>query len=198
MFGRISRLVLAGFLLLAGCTNRIVPPDDVVEPARVGVLDHGRHSSLIVETADGMTRYAYGDWGWYAIDQTGAFEGSAALLWPTPAGLGRKDLPGPFSPPAVAQGVRVPIEDAVYLTVEAGRVRRLVAHLEQIFEENASTRLVNRAYDLTFVRHPQPYWLLHNSNQMVKTWLQELGCTVEGAAIRSSWVLAQSSPPDEP
>lgn len=78
------------------------PPQRVVEPVLVGVLDHDRHSGLIVQVPDGMIRYSCGDWDWYALRQTGLLERSAAILWPSQAALGRKQLPGPFSPVAVS------------------------------------------------------------------------------------------------
>ena len=57
---------------------------------------------LIVQVPDGMIRYSCGDWDWYALRQTGLLERSAAILWPSQAALGRKQLPGPFSPVAVS------------------------------------------------------------------------------------------------
>jgi hypothetical protein len=92
--GRVLGALLA--LCLSGCTTVVVPPARVAEPARVALLDHGRHASLVLKTAEsGMVRYAYGDWDWYAQGTTGAIEGSAAVLWPTRAALGRRRLPGP-------------------------------------------------------------------------------------------------------
>lgn len=174
-------------LWLSGCTTVVVPPADVANPVRVGVLDHGRHASLILEVPDAMLHYAYGDWTWYALNQTGVVEGSAAVLWPTRAALGRKRLPGPFSPAAVAREVVVPVEHALYLTVDAGDVGRLVERLERIFEGNRAALVYNRSYDLEFVPHPDPYWIFHNSNQVVVGWLEELGCRVEGPAVLSDW-----------
>ena len=55
-----------------------------------------------MQVPDGMIRYSCGDWDWYALRQTGLLERSAAILWPSQAALGRKQLPGPFSPVAVS------------------------------------------------------------------------------------------------
>lgn len=182
-------------LCLSACTTTVFAPARIEDPAGVGVLDHGRHSSLILEASDGgMLRYAYGDWGWYALDETGIVEGSAAVLWPTPAGLGRMRLPGPFSPAAVSRRVRVPIEHAVYITVEAREVRRLVQRLDRIVDENNETLTYNKSYDLMFVRHPESYWILNNSNLMVRHWLEELGCSVKGPGIFAIWARGTASP----
>jgi hypothetical protein len=166
----------------------VFPPERVSDPVQVGVLDHGHHTSLILQfPGDGMRRYSYGDWEWYALRQTGLAEGSAAVFWRTQAALGRKELPGPFSPAAVAREVRVPIEHALYLTVDARAVRSLVARLDRIYDANFAERVDNQAYDLVFVPHPEPYSILHNSNQVVAGWLEQLQCRVEGPALFAIW-----------
>jgi hypothetical protein len=180
-------LVAASTLWLLGCAATIYPPQRVAEPVQVGVLDHGHHASLIVQIPDGMLRYSYGDWNWYALRQTGPTEGTSAVLWPTQAALGRKELPGPFSPIAVVREVHVPIEDAIYLTVDAHAVGRLVDRLERIHRENSAAHVYNEAYDLVFAPHPEPYSIAHNSNRVVADWLEQLGCRVEGTALFSVW-----------
>ena len=140
-----------------------VPAAEVAAPSQVGVLDHGQHSSLILQISDGMVRYSYGDWQWYALRQTGPIEGTAALFWPSAAALGRKQLPGPFSPAAVTRAFRVAIEHALYVTVDASDVQLLVGRLDRIYEENHAERVDNAAYDLVFVPYPEPYSMFHNS-----------------------------------
>ena len=180
---------------LQACTTTVVPPANVAEPARIGVLDHGNHASLVLEVADGRTvQYAYGEWRWYAMEQTGVIQGLAAVLWPTRAALGRKRLPVRLSPASVADQIRVPVEDAVYLMVEAEDVARLVGRLDRMFEEHSEARVVSGLRDLEFVPHPEPYWIGHNSNRVLAGWLEELGCRVEGPTILSDWRLADPLP----
>jgi hypothetical protein len=181
-------LAVASPLWLCGCANTVFPPQHVTDPIQVGVLDHGHHTSLILQIAsDGMRRYSYGDWRWYALRQTGLAEGSAAVFSRTQAALGRKELPGPFSPAAVVREVRVPIEHALYLTVDAGDIRTLVARLDRIYDANLAERVDNQAYDLVFVPHPEPYSIFHNSNRVVAEWLEQLQCRVEGPALFAIW-----------
>jgi hypothetical protein len=188
-------LALAASLCLCGCAATVVPPQHATDPVQVGVLDHGQHTSLIVEIpGNGMRRYSYGDWRWYALRQTGPLEATSAVFWPSKAGLGRKQLPGPFSPAAVAREVRVPIEHALYFRVAAGDVRGLVDRLDRIYHANFAERVDNRAYDLVFVPYPEPYWIFHNSNQMVAAWLEQLGCQVEGPALFAIWRLDAVAP----
>jgi hypothetical protein len=181
-------LLVALLLAASACRTNIQPPEGVAEPARIALLDHGRHASLILETpGGGMTRYAYGDWHWYAAGRNRFVDGVAALLWPTQAALGRRQFDGPFAPHTILQQVHVPIEHTIVLNVEARRIDRLVEHLNRIYEDNRAMRLDSRAYDLVFVPHPERYWMLNNSNQMVGRWLEALGCRVGGLALFSDW-----------
>lgn len=177
------------FLALPGCATTIYPPTTVAAPAKVAVLDHGRHASLVVEVPGEprMVRYSYGDWAWYAFQQTGVIEATDAMIWPSQAALGRRELIGAPTPESVARGVRVAIEDAIFIEVEASAARDLIARLDGIYAANLATRIYNDAYDLEFVHHPDEYWVFHNSNQMVAKWLALLGCEVAGPAILSNW-----------
>src|SRR5690606_41808804 len=94
-------LAVAAPLWLWGCAATVYPPRDVAEPAAVGILDHDRHTSLIVAVPEGMIRYSYGDWNWYALRRTGPIDGTGALLLPTKAGHRRQEPCGPFPPMAV-------------------------------------------------------------------------------------------------
>lgn len=177
-------------LWLAACATTVFPPQPVADPAQIGILDHGWTASLIMEIPDrGMLRYAYGDWNWYALGQTGPAEASSAMLWPSEAALGRMELPGPFSPTAVSREVRVSIEQALYLIVDARDVRRLVDRLDRIFDENRARSVYNEAPHLVFVPHPEPYSMFHNSNHMVAAWLEQLGCRLDGITLFSNWKL---------
>jgi hypothetical protein len=188
-------VAIATPLWLVACATTVFPPQRVADPAQIGVLDHGHHASLVLEMpGGGMRRYSYGDWQWYALRQTGPAEASSALLWPSQAALGRRELPGPFSPSAVSREVRVPIEHALYLTVDARDVRRLVDGLDRIFYENRAGSIYNEAYDLVFVPHPDPYSMVHNSNQVVADWLEQMECRVEGTALFSVWRRGTTAP----
>jgi hypothetical protein len=83
--GRCPALAVTAPLWLFGCGATVYPPRHVPAPSQVGVLDHDRHSSLILQIPDGMVRYFYGDWQWYALRQTGPLEGISALFRPSKA-----------------------------------------------------------------------------------------------------------------
>ncbi|NIR59838.1 MAG: hypothetical protein GWO02_10075, partial [Gammaproteobacteria bacterium] len=136
-----------------------------------------------------IVRYSYGDWTYYAQVQAGVREASAAVLWPTRAGLGRRELPGPLTAAAVRRDVRVWVEELYELSVDSQRIARLRTRLDSIYEANLETRIYNAAYDLEFVYHPRAYWAFQNSNQVVAGWLKELGCRVRGPVLFSNWHL---------
>ena len=176
---------------LSGCAPvTVVPPADPVQPVPVFLLDHGRHSSLVVPTPSGaLIRYSYGDWEYYALGRTSLARGLAALLAPTPAALGRRELPGPPGPIQVRRQVRVGIEQLFSIDVAEADVARLGEQLDGLYQAGRPTRVYSAAMDLDFVHHPAPYTLRHNSNRMVAEWLRVLGCEVRGQPVLSDWRL---------
>lgn len=180
-------LALAAIALLVGCANHVVPPVDVRDPAFVFVLDHGRHTSLVVSTPEGgLVRYAYGDWRFYAKRETGLGRAIAALLWQTPGALGRRELRGPPTAEAVRARIPLVIVNLYGIEVEQARVEALRKELDAIFAA-AEQPLDTPETDLIFVPHPRAYTLSHNSNTAVAGWLTQLGCEVRGPAINARW-----------
>ncbi|UCC72919.1 MAG: hypothetical protein JSV86_21665 [Gemmatimonadota bacterium] len=200
--GRVSvarRLVavsaVIGLLFCQACTTVIMPPVVPDEPRTVFLLDHGRHASLALPGRDGgVVRYSYGDWRYYAQVNTGLSEASAAVLWPSRAGLGRRELSGPPTAAAVRRQLLVWVEGIYELVVDSQEIEALRARLDSIYEANLETRIYNAAYDLEFVHHPSAYWVFHNSNQVIARWLKELDCRVGGPVLLSNWKV--DLPPD--
>lgn len=186
MRGLCMAVLLSG---LQACATIVVPPNVEHGGVPVFLLDHGRHSSLVLPAPDHhVVRYAYGDWSYYARVETGPYRGSSALLWPTQGALGRRELPGPPTLAAVRQQVKVPVVHIFRLTVEAKKADKLRQRLHGIFEYNKSTLLYNHLYDLYFVHDPRPYDIAHDSNRQVADWLIDLGCRIRGGPpLFSNW-----------
>lgn len=176
-------------VLLTGCAGvPVTPPPAPQDPVSVFLLDHGRHSSLVLPGGlGGMLRYSYGDWEFYALRRTSLATGLAALFGPTQAALGRKALPGPMTELMVRQQVRIGIERLFELRVERDAVNALHRQLEEMFHDAQDARIYNAEMDVEFVPHPIPYSLNHNSNRVAGEWLEALGCTVGGRAVFSRW-----------
>ncbi|MFU8895777.1 MAG: hypothetical protein ACNA8J_05270 [Gammaproteobacteria bacterium] len=180
-------LLLCALLIFGGCTTHITPPTEVEEPAMVFVLDHGRHTSLVVSTPEGaLVRYAYGDWRYYAERETGVIPAIAALLWNTPAALGRRELPGPPTSEAVREQVPLVISAVYGIEVERTRIETLRVELDAVFDEAEEVRETPET-QLFFVRYPRAYNLRHNSNTVIADWLERLGCETRGPALVASW-----------
>ena len=179
-------------LLLTGCTVVLTPPSPPQEGRALFLLDHGRHSSLVLERDDGgLARYSYGDWRYYAEGEATWGVGFWALLRPTPAALGRRLLPGPADESSLRKQVAVGVERLFPLCAEAVAVDRLLGELDQLHQGEHSQRLFRPDYDLEFVPHPLPYTLQHNSNYVVGSWLQQLGVGVAGHPRLANWRVAE-------
>ncbi|WP_410473920.1 hypothetical protein [Guyparkeria sp. TX1] len=189
VFRLCASIALAGGagLLLGACTTTIVPPASVDRPQSVFVLDHGRHSSLVLPHPDGFVRYAYGDWGWYAEVETGTTEASRAVLLPSRAGLGRSVKGEAATANGVRAGLIVGIQDLHEVQVETDQVATLRSSLEGLYRDNEDSLKYNAVYDLAFVEHPEAYAFWNNSNHKVAEWLRRLGCGIEGSAFWASW-----------
>ncbi|NIR88507.1 MAG: DUF2459 domain-containing protein [Gammaproteobacteria bacterium] len=182
-------------LSLGACATVVVPPAAPGQAEAVYLLDHGRHSSLVLPAADGgMVRYEYGDWAYFALNERGARAVSGALFGPSTAALGRQRLPGPASAFAVRRHVRVSIENLYVLEVEREGVRTLRERLDAIHESAGEKPVYNPRYELEFVRHPDAYSASRNSNSMVADWLQSLGCRVAGWKLWASWDIRPPRP----
>jgi hypothetical protein len=186
-----ATLLLALLLSLGGCATQVTPPAQVQMPAKVFVLDHGRHTSLVLSTAeDGLVRYAYGDWRFYAERDTGLPGAIAALLWNTPAALGRREFPGPPTADIVRARIPLKIEALYEIEVERARVDALRAELDAIFAAADQVRETPETH-LFFAPHPRAYNLRHNSNTAIAHWLEQLGCETRGPAILAKWAFVQ-------
>ncbi|HSO99841.1 MAG TPA: hypothetical protein VLN90_00105 [Thioalkalivibrio sp.] len=174
-------------LLLSACgTTGVIPPKTPQEPVPVFLLDHGRHTSLVLPAPDGtMTRYVYGDWRYYAERRTGLGYAIAAISWPTQSALGRRHLPGPPTEAAVRVQVRVYAQEIHAFPAEAARVAALRGRLNAYFETGEVRETPE--VDLSFVAYPHPYSLRNNSNAVIADWLTELGAEVSRRPVWAGW-----------
>jgi hypothetical protein len=197
------RTTLPALLLAAtGCATTVVPPDDVKDPITVYLLDHGRTTSLVLPIESGaggtsqspaLVRYTYGDWNWYALENTGTIDGLLALFWPTRGTLGRRELGGRGPGETAAAAIRRQVDEIDHVhevRVERAALRRLTGRLESLYRANLHTAVEGKLSDLTFVHHPRPYTAFGNSNHQVSDWLRDLGCGIRGFAFFADWRVA--------
>ena len=188
--------VLAFMVLAAGCSTTVIAPEAPTEPVTAFLLDHGGTSSLVLPGAhSNMTCYAYGDWNWYAMRNTGPIDGLRALFWPSQGTLGRRDFPGPPDAHIIRERLRaITIQELLPVTVARADVERLRRRLDE--EHRAGAQVATaEVLDIEFVQHPLRYSYFHNSNHAVAGWLRELGCEIRGAAFHSRWRIEPPSGP---
>lgn len=176
-------------LLLAGCGAVVVGPGEIDGESRtVYLLEHGRHSSLML-TADDQTRirYAYADWAWYVDDEAGLRTGLNAMLRQSRSALGRQRLPAAQPDERLADVVGVGIEEVHAFEADASKVDQLINSLEAMFLARAEAPYYSPKRHLTFVEHPEPYTFSKNSNHRVADWLREVGVKVDGNPAVGRW-----------
>jgi hypothetical protein len=186
---RCGLVVSSVVLFLTGCvTTTLETPDKPENPRTVFLIDHGRHSSLVLSTEDGdLIRYAYGDWRYYADQDTSLSSGAAALLWETPATLARGELEGPPELAVLKSQLRVGVEDTYGFEVSGADADSLREQLDDLFSQGASEHQYVGAYDMTFSPHPEPYTWRNNSATMIGRWMSQLGVGVKGWSLVASW-----------
>lgn len=212
--GFMKRIILVALILLLGtaCGATVTPPSPEQNGREVVLLQHARHSSLLLTRADrGRVRYAYGDWAWYVEGETGVISGARALFWPSRAGLGRAEFPPlraqPVRPQPNSPGVELPnerleqligvgVDKAHYFSVSPRRVDTLLERLDGEYSASGEQPYFRAGRHLYFVPHERPYHLLHSSNPVVADWLRTLGLEVRGSPLLGIWNIAESGKAD--
>lgn len=180
--------------LLAGCGATILPPASVEQSRPVYLLQHARHSSLLLTAADSSrVRYAYGDWAWYVEEREGVASGTRAVLWPSRAALGRLPLPPAQEGEQLAWVIGVGIDRAYCMQLEGRLVDQLLAELDAQYHASDLSPHFSATRNLYFVRHPRGYTLLHNSNHVTASWLSSLGVRVHGSPALGRWEMGASA-----
>lgn len=179
---------LLAIAVLTGCAATVTPPPAPEQSRPVFLLEHGRHSSLVLATADErLMRYAYGEWRWYAERDTGFGRMFGALFRQTPAALGRQVLSGPPDAETTRGQIRVELDVIYTFDAEAGKVDALLNELDRQYRARLDEVLENPVYGLDFVPHPVPYTWRHNSNHMVAEWLETLDFQIRGNPVFGRW-----------
>ncbi|MBD3895133.1 hypothetical protein IEI94_04620 [Halomonas sp. ML-15] len=184
---------LLAAMLLGGCAARVVPDAGVETPQSVYLVDHGRHASLVIPHAEGLTRYSFGEWDWYVEGRRGTMAGLSALLWPTASGLGRMDHQAVEASPLPSRVTPEGRQRVYELEAESERVEALRQRLDAYHAAAPAPPAYSDTYGLYFVPYSRDYWAGHQSNLKVVEWLEELGMEVRGSAWLSRWRITPPS-----
>ena len=177
-------ILLLMTLITSGCTWRVHPPASVADPARVYLLDYGRHSSIVMPAPNrDLVEYAFGDWNWFAANKNDPFHAIGALFFSGSSTLGRR-----FLQPVADINTLVKMTGAHRgegFDVSAERAAALAASLDQSYRNDLDTKIFNPRTGLDHVRSDEPYGLIHNCNSETAKWLRSIGCDVDGTTLYS-------------
>lgn len=181
--------LIVGIVLLGviGCATIVTPPRDVQDPATVYLVDYGRHSSLVLpHDENSMIEYAFGEWRWFALNDTGLLAACRALCWASTGTLGRRLISTVDSAKFEAWFPGVILFD---IQVEREAANAMARLLNDRWLNHEADAVYNADYDFHFVPVPQRYHVFRNCNPVVAGWLRDLDCRVRGPALLSKWRL---------
>ena len=188
--------LLALTVLISGCVGwRVVPPANLDAPASVYITRYGRHTRLALpmENHHHGVEYGFGDWNWYALQDTNASSGLRALFLVTDSALSRRILLWQESAEAF-QG-----ESGGSLTlkveVESSLAEALLAKLEERWQSlRHAEEVTHFNRDIVYRKTDEPYHVLNNSNAKAVEWLRELGCRVYGIPLDANFKVMAAEP----
>ena len=192
---KLAFLAAAGALLAVvawcGCASTVTPPVDPPDPVVVHLLSTGRHAGVLLPNGDGRTvEYGYGDWSWYALGKTDWWRMPGTVLWPSQGTLGRRYI---RDADLAAMNHSYGGGTLEELRVSRDSAERLLARLDADFAAGGEPH-DNATYDMSFVKHPDDFWGFHDCHDEVGEWLEELGCSVGWAPIRTGLRLEAKDP----
>lgn len=169
-------------ILMGGCTATIEPPDAPRDPVGVYLLKNAFHRGLwLPREAGGFVEYGYGDWRWYALDESRWYRLFPTLLWPTKGALARRANGSRDGEALAAYYYWTSLDE---IQVERERMVALRSRLDDEFERLAEQAINSRSTDLEFVPIERSYHAWNNCNDVVAEWLEELGCEVSWCFVR--------------
>ena len=182
----LSGLILCITLLLGsgGCASATPPKTPPSDPVSVFVTDYGIHSSLILplRADDGVyIEYAFGDFGYAALNRDGPLDALGALFCSIGSGIGRQYLRTPINGD-------VPIliyepKTMVRIQASQAKVNELLQELEYRFNNAKGPVVHNELTKINWRKDHPHYSAFNNCNQLTARQLKVLGYTVRG------WVL---------
>ena len=174
-------LVLVG---LAGCAATVTPPPGPFDdPVEVAVLHEALHTGLVLPASGGgYVEHGFGDWSWFAEEDTASYRVFPVVLWPTRAAWSRRVGAAPALENLQRRWPHVRL---TAFTVERATALRLRDRLEDAWHTLPGPRLLRGADRHAFVSAEPGYWFGYNCNDAVAEWLDELGCDTGWSVIRT-------------
>ena len=174
-------LLLVLLFLFLRRRSEVRPPPPTSDTVVVRLLAAGLHSGLLLPCGGGnVVEYGYGEWGWYARDESAWWRAPRIVLVPSQGAIGRRYL---REEDLAATGGKYGGATLVSIRVPRAAAEALVARLDLEFETGGEP-YHNQLYDMDFVTCPERFHLLHECHDATAEWLRELGCEVDASPIR--------------
>lgn len=187
----LAKLVAGLVLSLAvGCANVTPPAQRAADPVDVYLTDYGVHSSLILPVDDDglYVEYAFGDFGYAALNRDGPFDAVGALLFSCGSGIGRQYLrvpPGEDSPTLIYFPKKMR-----RLSASRQRVDQVLVEMNHRYDRAEGKPVYNDLTKITWRRDHQHYSLFNNCNQLTARQLRTLGYGVHGPVLSPAFKLS--------
>ncbi len=174
-------LLLVLLFLFVRRRSHVRPPPPSADSVVVRVLAAGLHSGLLLPCGGGnVVEYGYGEWGWYARDESAWWRAPAIVLVPSQGALGRRYL---REEDLAATGGKYGGATLAPITVPRAAAEALVAKLDLEFAAGGDP-YHNELYDMDFVKCDERFDLFHECHDATAEWLRELDCDVDASPIR--------------
>jgi hypothetical protein len=180
-------ILVALFCVVTGCATVTPPKEPPKDPVDVYLNDYGIHSSVILPMdSDGLyVEYAFGDFGYAALNHDSPFDAIGALLFSFKSGFGRQLLrvpPGEKTPTLVYAP-----NTMTRFTASRSAVDKLVRDLNQRFDGNKGEIVHNDVTQIDWKVDREHYSAINNCNQLTARQLKELGYEVHGLPFFSGF-----------
>jgi hypothetical protein len=103
------------------------------------------------------------------------------------ATLGERNVPAQKTTAALRKLLAA--DRVIPIEVSADRAESLRMKLNERFSAASTTLKYSSYSQLWHVKDDEHYWLFHNCNHLMASWLRELGCKVDGNPILSNFKL---------
>jgi hypothetical protein len=181
-------LTLGAVMLLSGGCGSVTPPTTPPkDPVHVYLTDYGIHSSVILPLDDDglYVEYAFGDYGYAALNRDGPLDAIGALFWSFKSGFGRqftRVAPGDDAPTLVYAPTKL-----TRLVAERAAVRQVLADLDRRYNANDGDVVHNEVTQIDWKVDRERYGAFNNCNQLTAHQLKMLGYDVRGLPLFSAF-----------
>jgi hypothetical protein len=186
----VCSLILA---TMAGCAT-VVPPASPANPAPIYLTNYGKHASVILpDPAGHWTEFAYGDFGWFALNHTTPLDAVRAMFVSSPPTTGRRQLASADDTDSMRKATRA--LKVTRIVVSHDKAERLLVALDNEYFNHLDPVTYNVLTGLWYVQGGKHYSAFHNCNHVAAYWLKQCGCSIKGPVMFSYFKVAPAQSP---